>query len=104
MRLFRARWRARLLVQSLIERLAIPTTFEFVDGDILVKSACTVRTEAVIINIVSRRLRLLDSIYVRYCGLEIWVPLLARLRLRRVVRCVLAEKTQDGLVVPSMEL
>ncbi len=41
---------------------------------------------------VHRRFQVFDGIFITYQGVCIWVPLLARLRLRRAVRCVLAEK------------
>ncbi len=101
MRLFRARWRARLLVRTLIGKLSRPSDFALVDGDVIIKPVSDDEmAEIVTINIVRRRLRLLDSIYVRYCGLDIWLPLLARLRLRRAVRCVVAEETQQSLLAP----
>ncbi len=39
-----------------------------------------------------RRVRMFDGVHVYYYGIEIWIPLLARLRLRRAVRYVLAKK------------
>ncbi len=127
MRRFRARWRARLLVQALVERLSRPLdsgrkplsgpaeldvvvrrgsgkvenfvpAYSLVDGQIIIPAfGPGVAVEPVTISTYRRRIRLLDSIYVRYCGLDIWLPLLSRLRLRRVVRCVMAEATQRGL-------
>ena len=99
MRLFRARWRARLLVRDLIEKLSRPSAFGLLDGQIIIQpDRPGEAAETVFIGIRRRRIRLLDSIYVRYAGIDVWLPLLARLRLRRVVRCVVAEETRQGLL------
>ncbi len=99
MRRFRARWRARLLVRTLIDKLSRPAAFKLTDRNISIKADGKI-TAPVTISIVRRRLRLLDTVRVQYWGLEIWLPLLSRLRLRRAVRCVMAEETQQSLLAP----
>ncbi len=128
MRLFRARRQGRLLVQALVERLSRPLdsgrkplsgpaeidvivrrgtgevgnfvpAYGLLDGQVIIQpDRPGEAAETVFIGIRRRRIRLLDSIYVRYAGIDVWLPLLARLRLRRVVRCVVAEETRQGLL------
>ena len=46
------------------------------------------------LSIIQRRFRLLDTLVVKYEGIPMWLPALARLRLRRAVRRYLLEIAQ----------
>jgi hypothetical protein len=53
------------------------------------------------ISVSARRLRILDSIHVSCDGAEVWLPLVARLRLRNAVRLFLARDGNDCLAGAS---
>lgn len=87
MKKFRGRRAARELARKILYGLATwPETWEpCSDCDGLHRDNIT-------IVIVHRRFKVFDGIFVCYKEVCVWIPLLARLRLRRAVRCVLAEK------------
>ncbi len=94
MRLFRARREARLLMQDIANLLADPQT-EVVMADRCV--ALGAGKDRVSIILFRHRPRCLDVVTVLYRGVDVWLPLLLRLRLRRIVRCVLAEQARAAL-------
>jgi hypothetical protein len=93
MRKFRTIWRARVFTLDLIKRMSISNGF-----DVNAKAGGIVLSDSdVVVHIIPRRFRCLDSVVVRYQEIDVWVSLLSRLQLRRVVRCLLAEAAQNSL-------
>lgn len=90
MRKFRARYRARQLTLELVKCLAEVGRFRISLGRIPIG-------KNVQLMVMPGRFRCFDRVTVAYKGVDVWLPLLSRLRLRQVVRCVLAEASQDDI-------
>jgi len=95
MRQFRARYRARQLTLDLVKCLARPDRFRISQSSVVTRVVITHGTTSV--RIQPGRFRCFDRVMVEYKGADVWLPLLSRLRLRQVVRCVLAEAAQEGI-------
>jgi hypothetical protein len=83
-------WRTRVFTRDLIKRVSA-REFKIADGGVVF--TCS----DVVVRLIPRRVRFLDGVTVLYQGVDVWVPFLSRLRLRRVVRCILAEAAHSAL-------
>ncbi len=92
MRKFRARFRARAFTSNLISRLSNVDRYGIKDGGIIFPYSGDI-----VVRLLPRRFRCLEGVTALYQGADIWLPLLSRLRLRRVVRCVLIEAAHNAL-------
>ena len=95
MRQFRARYRARQLTLDLVKCLADKSRFHIAQSSTATRINITHGTTR--LRLYPGRFRCFDRITVEYKGVDVWLPLLSRLRLRQVARCVLAEAAQEGI-------